>query len=59
LRSFGAGWAFSGRGCGRRALDELLADERLRADRALGVAAEVVEAGRSMRQHDRGLGVGA
>src|SRR4029078_8117191 len=39
----------------RRALDELLADQRLRADRALGVAAEVLEAGPVDAQDDGGL----
>src|SRR5262249_58928651 len=40
---------------GRRALDELLADQRLRADGALGVGAEVVEARLVDAQDDRRL----
>ena len=39
---------------GRRALDELLADQRLRADRAVRVGAEVLEAGVvDVEDHDR------
>ena len=53
-----ASCAFSGRGWVGRALHELLADQRLRADRALRVGAEVVEAGAVDAQHHRGLVVG-
>jgi hypothetical protein len=39
----------------RPAVDELLPDQRLRADQAAGVAAEVVEGGIVDPQHDHGF----
>ena len=53
--SGGAGWRAGRPRQGRAAVDELLADQRLRPDLAAGVAAEVLEAGVGDVHHDHRL----